>query len=111
METGFDIAQRLVESASFAVDTASGDLICPSENDIFNAISAEAFPRGEYVTRLIARRICKSFGQINSQGGGNLLVELNTAGRSVVRERLLPLYGVGEKFVDAYCLLAGIQEL
>ncbi len=107
---GFSIAQKLVESRVVSIEYVSGLINFPDENAIFSAITSNSYPRGDYVSRLVANRIFRSFEQINSQGGVTFLSLLSAASMPDVRSRLLPLYGVGEKFVNSYSLLAGIVE-
>jgi hypothetical protein len=110
VEVGFPISRALVMANTFAIDQASGSVLAPSENTVFDAITAQEYPRGEYVARLVAGRIVRSIEQINSLGGSAYLDQLGNMNYAETRVHLLPLYGVGEKFVDAYCLLAGIEK-
>ena len=110
IQVGFPISQELVNSKVFSFNDLPGDIAALDEDKIFEEITAKGYPRGPYVVRLIAGRISKSIEQINSQGGSVFLEKLNSSGYSEVRSRLLPLYGVGEKFIEAYCLLADIQK-
>jgi hypothetical protein len=110
VQVGFPVSLELVKSKVFSFNDLPGDIIALDEDKIFDEIMAKGYPRGAYVVRLIAGRISKSIEQINSQGGSVFLGQLNSSGYSGVRSRLLPLYGVGEKFIEAYCLLAGIQK-
>ncbi len=110
VQVGFPVSQELVKSKVFSFNDLPGDIVALDEDKIFEEIMAKGYPRGPYVVRLIAGRISKSIEQINSQGGSVFLEQLNSSGYSEVRSRLLPLYGVGEKFIEAYCLLTGIQK-
>ena len=108
--TGFSIAKRLFESQIVCIDKDSNSIRFTDEHEIFSAIVGSSYPRGHYVSRLVASRVFRSFSQINSQGGLAFLCSLTEASVSDVRSKLLPLYGVGEKFVSTYSLLAGIME-
>ena len=110
VQVGFPVSQELVKSKVFSLNGLTGDITALDEDKIFEEIMVKGYPRGSYVVRLIAGRISKSIVQINSQGGSAFLEQLNASGYSEVRSRLLPLYGVGEKFIEAYCLLADIQK-
>jgi len=107
---GFSIAQKLIEARIVSIENDSSLISFPDEDTIFSAIISNCYPRGNYVSRLIANRMFRSLEQINSQGGVAFLRLLSAASIPDIRSRLLPLYGVGEKFVKSYSLLAGIVE-
>jgi len=108
--TGFSFSQKLFDSRGVSIEKDSGLLISSSEDAIFAAITSGAYPRGHYVSRLVANRIFRSLEQINSQGGSAFLRQLSASSKSEIRSQLLPLYGVGDKFISSYLLLAGIEE-
>lgn len=108
--TGFSIAKKLVEAQVVSIESDSSLISFAGEDEIFSAIISSSYPRGNYVSRLVANRIFRSLEQINSQGGSEFLRFLSSASMIDIRSRLLPLYGVGEKFLDSYILLAGILE-
>lgn len=108
--TGFSIAQNLFESKVVSIETDSEFILFSSEDAIFSFITSNSYPRGDYVSRLVANRIFRSLEQINLQGGVIFLRLLRGASGSGIRSRLLPLYGVGDTFIGTYFLLAGIGE-
>lgn len=110
IEVSFPISKKLIMANTFSIDEASESVVAPIENVIFDAITAQEYPRGEYVARLVAGRIVRSIEQINSLGGSTYLDQLSDLNYAAARAHLLPLFGVGDKFVDAYCLLAGIEK-
>lgn len=108
--TGFSIAQGLLDSQVVSIENDTGLVLSSGEDAIFAAITSSSYPRGAYVSRLVANRIFRSLEQINSQGGSAFICLLSTASASDIRSQLLPLYGVGDKFISSYLLLAGIGE-
>ena len=104
---GYRLGKRLVESNMLGIEHSTGLVRCSSEESLYNAIVSDSYPRGDYVVRLVSLRICKSIEQINSIGGTCFLHELNSADFEMASAMLLPLYGVGQKFVEDFCLLAG----
>jgi hypothetical protein len=108
--TGFSLSQQLLDTRVVSIEKDSGLLISLGEEAIFSAITSSSYPRGQYVSRLVANRIFRSLEQINSQGGSAFLRLLSAASASDIRSHLLPLYGVGNKFITSYLLLAGIGE-
>ena len=104
---GYQLGKRLVQSNILGIEHATGLVSCSSEELIYHAIVSDSYPRGDYVVRLVSRRICNSIEQINSMGGACFLNELNSADYGMASAMLLPLYGVGQKFVEDFCLLAG----
>lgn len=108
--TGFSLSQQLLDSRVVGIEKDSGLLISSGEDAIFAAITASSYPRGHYVSRLVANRIFRSLEQINSQDGSAFLRQLSGANESAICSLLLPLYGVGDKFISSYLLLAGISE-
>lgn len=107
---GYALAKRLFDLSVVSAQHGAALLNCKSEDDIFDALVSGSFPRGDYVARLVAGRISRSLEQVNSQGGCEFLNRLSASNFSQVSSLLLPLYGVGPKFVDTYCLLAGIEQ-
>jgi len=108
--TGFSIAQNLFKSKVVSIETHSEFILFSSEDAIFSFLTSNSYPRGDYVSRLVASRICRSIEQINLQGGVIFIRQLRGASGSNIRSLLLPLYGVGDKFICTYFLLAGIGE-
>lgn len=103
-------AQRLVDDMLVGLDLDSLLLTFADEEDIWTLLMLNGYPRGDYVARLVARRIRKALMQINQQGGLSFLANLTQADFSQASRLLMPLYGVGPKFVETYCLLAGIDK-
>ncbi len=107
---GFNFSNKLLKTGKLHFEPETGLIICCSEDELFAAITAEPYPRGDYVARLVANRIHRSIEQINAEGGTRFLERLKKSDFSGVSSMLLPLYGVGPKFVENYCLLAGIEK-
>ena len=107
---GFALSKKLLEARLLSVEFTTQAVFCCSEDALFDAITTEPYPRGDYVARLVANRICKAIDQINSEGGTRFLLELQSSNFERASSLLLPLYGVGPKFVENYCILAGIAN-
>jgi hypothetical protein len=106
---GFALSERLLATRVLDINTSTGLILCCEEDKLFEAIISEPYPRGNYVARLVAQRIKRAIDQINLAGGAQFLVELEASGFERGCFLLLPLYGVGPKFVENYCILAGID--
>jgi hypothetical protein len=107
---GFKLSNKLLQSGKLQIDPATGNLTCCSEDELFMAITAESYPRGDYVARLVANRIHRAIEQINADGGTRFLERLKESDFSGASSMLLSLYGIGPKSVENYCLLAGIEQ-
>ena len=107
---GFSLSQGLARARILFIEVETETVTCGSEDAIFNFIVSHSYPRGDYVARLVSSRICKAIKQINSKGGTRFLDELNAADFGKSSAMLLPLYGVGPRFVENYCILRGIYK-
>jgi len=105
----FTAGKRLVEEGFVSVQPGSTLLSRLEEEAFFKLMVGMRHPRGEYVARLVANRICRSVDQINDLGGTAFLDRLSRSDFPTASKLLLPLYGVGPGFVKIYCLLAGIE--
>jgi hypothetical protein len=105
LEKGYELAKTMEEDAIVAIDTESHLIKC-EEQLIFSWLHSSSYPRGEYVARLVANRIKRSTEQINSQGGATFLESLKLLSESDARAALTPLFGVGEKFINGYLIIA-----
>ncbi len=108
IEHGYAISQKLCEAEAVWIDGDASIIRC-EEQKIYDLLLSSSYPRGEYVARLVSNRICRAAGQINSQGGVAFLKSLTSSSEADVRLQLLPLFGVGEKFISCYLELAGIS--
>lgn len=109
LKIAYEIGGQLIETSTIALDLRLGMVAVKSEDDILGLVMSDIYPKGEYVARLVANRILRSFQQINSLGATRFLGQLRSANDIEASSLLLPLYGVGPKFVENYCLLAGIK--
>lgn len=109
LKIAYKIGGQLIETSTIALDLRLGMVAVKSEDDILWLLMSDIYPKGEYVARLVANRIVRSFQQINSLGATRFLGQLRSANDTKASSLLLPLYGVGPKFVENYCLLAGIK--
>jgi hypothetical protein len=107
---GFRLSNKLLETGKLHCDPGTGRVICCSEDELVAVITAEPYPRGDYVARLVANRIHRAIEQINAEGGALFLERLKDSDFRGASSMLLPLYGVGPRFVENYCLLAGIEK-
>jgi hypothetical protein len=105
----YSIGREVVESAIICLCQTNGVILASSEDDIFRAIATDSYPKGEYVARLVANRIFRTCLQINELGAINFLQRLRASDAAEASSLLLPLFGVGPKFVENYCLLAGVK--
>jgi len=108
IEQGYAISQKLCEEEVVWIDF-NASIIQSEEQKIYELLLSSSYPRGEYVARLVSNRICRAVEQINSQGGVAFLRSLTSSNDSGIRPRLLPLFGVGEKFISCYLELAGMS--
>ena len=106
----FAAGQALVEDEFVSIRPGQKSIVRVEEDEIFNHLVGMGHPRGAYVARLVANRICRNVDQINDLGGTEFLQRLVLSDRSRVEELLSPLFGVGPGFVGVYCFLAGVKE-
>lgn len=109
-EFSYPSAQALLDAKLIGLDPRSELIRYAAEDALCSSLMSNEYPRGEYVARLVAKRITKAFEQINHQGGSAFLIKLMNSNCQEVSSLLMPLYGVGPKFVETYCLLAGIEK-
>jgi hypothetical protein len=105
----YSIGKELVESAIICLCQTKGVILVSGEDDVFRAIATDSYPKGEYVARLVANRMFRACLQINEFGAILFLQRLRASNAAEASSLLLPLFGVGPKFVENYCLLAGIE--
>ena len=105
LEKGYAIAEKLLEGSIIAIDNQSKVIQC-DKNLVAASIISSSYPRGEYVAKLVADRIQRSAEQINSRGGVGFLESLHVMNELDARAALSTLFGVGEKFVVNYLILA-----
>ncbi len=73
-----------------------------SENRIWQFLIDRSFPRGEYVARLVAKRICQAMDQINDASGVEFVRQLVKSDKESAKMLLMPLYGMGPKSFEIY---------
>jgi hypothetical protein len=107
----FAAGQALVEGSYVSTNCEDKLIVRVTEDEIFNQLIGMGHPRGAYVARLVANRICRCIDQINELGGTVFLHSLGLSDYTRIEEMLLPLFGVGPIFVKVYCLLAGFDGI
>ncbi len=93
---------KLVEGCGFIPDPKTGAIHRSSETLVWQFLMDLSYPRGEYVARLVARRICRAVDQINASGGIDFLRKAVAADKDDAREILMPLYGMGPKTFEVF---------
>jgi len=109
LKIAYATGEQLIETSTISFDLLLDMVAVTSEDDVLRLVMSDSYPKGEYVARLVANRILRSFQQINSLGATHFLRQLRSANERQASSLLLPLFGVGPKFVKNYCLLAGIK--
>jgi len=109
-EISYPLAKNMFEAGIVSINTSENLIVCATEVALFEFLLSSKYPRGDYVARLVAKRISCAIDQVNGQGGLTFLEKLFSASEHQAAELLLPLYGVGPKFLETFILLAGIDH-
>jgi hypothetical protein len=96
----------LVKHGHVSLNTETKRISRNSENRIWQFLIDRSFPRGEYVARLVAKRICLAIDQINDAGGDEFVRQLVKSDKESAKMLLMPLYGMGPKSFQIYWSLA-----
>ena len=107
INAGYKLSKELIEAKVLHIDPIDESIKCKNENEISDfLIKDNSYKRGDYVAKLVAKRIKKSNHQINSLGGVKFLETLNNSSPEEISSLLMPLYGVGPKLIEDFCLLS-----
>ena len=109
-QISYPVAKNMFVAGIVFINTSDKLIECATEDALFKFLRSSRYPRGDYVARLVAKRISNAIIQVNGQGGASFLEKLSSASEHQAAGLLLPLYGVGPKFVETFCLLAGIDQ-
>ena len=106
INTGYKLSNKLIKAKVLSIDPSNESIKCKNENEISDfLINDNDYKRGDYVAKLVAKRIKNSNQQINSLGGVKFLETLNNSNAKEISSLLMPMYGVGPKLIDNFCLL------
>lgn len=94
--------RKLIEGCGLMLDPETGAIYSSSESLVWQFLMNLSYPRGAYVARLVARRICRAVDQINAFGGIDFLRKAAAVDEDAAREILMPLYGMGPKSFEVF---------
>ena len=107
IRTGYNLSKKIISAKLIHIESNEESIKCRKENEIYDFLCKDNdYNRGDYVANLVANRIKKSSHQINSLGGVKFLETLNNSSPEEISSLLMPLYGVGPKFIENFCLLS-----
>ena len=107
IQTGYKLSKKIVTAKLIHIEQNEESIKCREENEISDFLCKDNdYNRGDYVASLVAKRIKKSNHQINSLGGVKFLETLNNSNPEEISSLLMPLYGVGPKLIEDFCLLS-----
>ena len=95
-----------VENGYISINSDTRRISRVQENHIWQLLIDRSYPRGEYVARLIAKRICLAIDEINDAGGDEFMRKLVNSDKESAKILLMPLYGMGPKSFEIYWSLA-----
>ncbi len=96
----------LVNDRYVSIEDGCTNISRRTKEDIASYLISTGYPRGAYVAQLVASRIHKAIDQINQGGGLVFISKLVSSPPEEASSMLLPLYGVGPRFIEVYLTLA-----
>lgn len=101
-----EVGAASVMNGHVSLDKETGRISRDSEDHIWQSLIDRSYTRGEYVARLIAKRICLAIDEINEEGAHKFMRKLANSDKESAKKLLIPLYGMGPKSFEVYWTLA-----